>query len=168
MTVQTFLLEDDAIVPMALASGSGLGESYRVEGAISLTVESTTLLSERTVDFIVQLWESVVYGLGRELPFTTYYPDQSFDIRVEEVEPRRNVRHLKMTTGAGRDACAEAVVAWDEFYTAIAQEAQAFFARMQAIHPRGASEYARELERAVSLGALAEQYDARLHRPSPS
>lgn len=165
MTVQTFLLEDGVLVPLADAAGEGLLESYRIEGAIALEVEGTALLSRHVVDFVVQLWEYLLNGLeglGRGESLETGYPDLPFEIRVVEVDPRRSIRHLQITTGT-RSASATAVVAWDEFFRVMTDAGQTFFESMLTIHPRGASEYARERERAERLAELAGQSDSRFH-----
>lgn len=155
-------------MPLAEAAPIKNIPEFYVEGAIVLAVEGTTLMSRLAVDCVVPNWDYLVDGLeavGRGKPFRMSLSGCSFDVRFDEIEPRRHVRHLRITTGT-RDASATAVVAWDTFFRAMTDGARDFCAGMAPVLPHDAATFERLAARIdVIRRTVADQSNSRAYGP---
>ena len=141
--MNTLLKLDHDLVPIDSVT-EPLKETRYIEGAIIWRIGRDTLLSERDVDLVDQLWAYVVDGAlesARTGRSEKYFPDQP----VELIFCRTGDK-VEVTVGSERH-----VVPYGLFHSSLKEGGNAFFSRMRLLVPEARDTWDLYLERLAQL-----------------
>ena len=103
-----------------------------IEGAIILKINSVTILSLETWDYIDQLWAYIINGLETIMlkeNYFTYFPDQAIGFSLET--KGKDLVKVSIDYDNGRSA----VISKNDFILCICEEGRKFFNKMLNLVP---------------------------------